>query len=337
VIKVAPLRREAYALGLKTAQRADDLAGIEWATVGILSQAWPKDEQAIQATATRVSLATLERLDKEGKKDERDAYRAQLQTAGIRDCVVQVVWTGNADVDIEVSEPSGTVCSAASPRTAGGGVSLGDSYASTTSDSSSGVMSESYVCPEGFAGTYHVRIHKVWGEVTAGKVTVDVYTHIGTDQMQHERQQIDLSDKDAMVVFDLNSGRRNTPIEATQLASAIERQQDVGRAVMGEQISGLEDPRALPPQEQLLLRQRALGLGGAVGYQPIIMFLQPGTNFATQAIISADRRYVRITSVPSFSTISAVSTFTFAGSAQQNNGGTGTGGGAAAGGGGGLF
>ena len=83
----------------------------------------------------------------------------------------------------------------------------------------------------------------------------------------------------------------------------------------------------------MLLRQRALGLGGAVGYQPIIMFLQPGTNFATQAVISADRRYVRITSVPSFSTISSVTTFTFAGSAQQNTGGTGGG----TGGGGGQF
>jgi tetratricopeptide (TPR) repeat protein len=341
VIKQQPLRHEAYALGLKEAQRCDDLAGIEWATVGILGQAWPKDEQAIQATATHVSLATLERLEKEGRKDERDAYRQKLQAAGIRDCVVQVAWTGDADVDIEVTEPSGTVCSAASPRTAGGGVSLGDSYASSKPDSASAVMSESYICPEGFAGTYHLRIHRVWGEVTAGKVTVDVYTHVGTDEMQHERQQIDLVDNDAMVVFDLNAGRRNVPLEATQLAAAIERQQDLSHAVLADQISGLEDPRALPPREQLLLRQRALGLSGAVGYQPIIMFLQPGTNFAAQAIVSADRRYVRVTSVPSFSTISNVTTFTFAGSAQQNTGGTGTGTGtgtgAGAGAGGGVF
>ena len=143
--------------------------------------------------------------------------------------------------------------------------------------------------------------------------------------MKHERQQIDLGDKDAMVVFDLNAGRRNVPLEASQLAGAVQRQQDLSHAVMGEQISGLQDPRALPPREQLLLRNRALGLGGAVGYQPIIMFLQPGTNFAAQAVISADRRYVRVTSVPSFSQIGDVTTFTFAGAAQQNTGGTGGG------------
>ena len=178
-------------------------------------------------------MATLERLDKEGRTDERDAYRQQLQTAGIRDCVVQVSWTGNADVDIEVSEPSGTVCSATTPRTAGGGVSLGDSYASTKSDKASAVMSEDYVCPQGFAGTYRVRIHRVWGEVTAGKVTVDVYSHVGTDQMKHERQQIDLTDRDAMVVFDLDTGRRNVPLEASQLAGAVQRQQGRPRRAGG--------------------------------------------------------------------------------------------------------
>jgi von Willebrand factor type A domain len=335
VIKLEPLRCEAYALGLKAAQKCDDLVGIEWATVGILSQAWPKSDQEIQATATRVSMATLERLEKEGRKDERDAYREQLKAAGIRDCVVQVAWTGNSDVDIEVSEPSGALCSASAPRSPGGGVSLGDSYASTKPDSSSSVMTESYICPEGFAGTYHVRIHRVWGEVTANKVTVDVYTHVGTDQMQHERQQIDLTDKDAMVVFDLNTGRRSVPLETTQLASAIQRQQQVGQGVLAEQMSGLEDPRALPPREQLLLRQRALGLGGAVGYQPIIIFLQPGTNFNATAVISADRRYVRITSVPSVSQISSVTTFTFAGGGSQSGGGGG--GGGLGGGGGGSF
>ncbi len=52
VVKIQPLRREAYALGLRSAQRSDDLSGIEWATVGVLSQAWPQNEAAIEKTAT---------------------------------------------------------------------------------------------------------------------------------------------------------------------------------------------------------------------------------------------------------------------------------------------
>ena len=41
--KIEPLRSEAYALGLRAAERCDDMAGIRWATVGILSQAWPNE------------------------------------------------------------------------------------------------------------------------------------------------------------------------------------------------------------------------------------------------------------------------------------------------------
>ena len=42
-------------------------------------------------------------------------------------------------------------------------------------------------------------------------------------------------------------------------------------------------------------------------------------------VISADRRYVRISTAPTFSTIGDVQTFTFAGSPQQTDTGTGTG------------
>jgi len=57
----------------------------------------------------------------------------------------------------------------------------------------------------------------------------------------------------------------------------------------------------------------------AVGFQPVIIFLDDGTNFQATAVISADRRYVRITSSPIISRIGNVSTFTFAGGAQNVN------------------
>ena len=111
---------------------------------------------------------------------------------------------------------------------------LGDSYAveGKPNDGSS----EAYVCPKGFAGTYRVRIHRVWGEVAAGKVTVDVYTHLRSGDVQHERQQLELSDKDAMVVFDLNHGRRTEPLETAQLAGAVKRQETLSRSVLAQQL-----------------------------------------------------------------------------------------------------
>lgn len=48
-----------------------------------------------------------------------------------------------------------------------------------------------------------------------------------------------------------------------------------------------------------------------VGVRPVITVLPEGTNMSASAIISADRRYVRITPVPIFSGVTSVETFTF--------------------------
>ena len=47
----------------------------------------------------------------------------------------------------------------------------------------------------------------------------------------------------------------------------------------------------------------------AAGYQPVIINLPSGANMMAMAVISADRRYVRITPFPFFSSIGQVTTF----------------------------
>jgi hypothetical protein len=333
VVKLEPLRSEAYALGLHSAQRCNDLAGVQWATIGALGHAWPKEQAAFQDTARHVAQATLEQLQQEDRQEELEIYRNELNAALVRDCVVRVSWTGNADVDLEVEEPSGTVCSSAQPRTVAGGVLFNDEYQvpndrrggskrSSYATGKSPVAAETYLCPQGFAGTYRVKIHRVWGDVTAGKVTVDVYRHAGSDQVEHERRQLDLGDDDAMVVFDLDVGRRTEAIEVAQLAGAVQQQQQFSRAVLAQQVDSLSDPRALPTQSDILRRRRALGAfgrGGAVGFQPIIEVLPEGTMLSVSGVVSADRRYVRIGVAPVFSTIGDVQTFTFAGSAEETD------------------
>jgi hypothetical protein len=327
VVKIEPLRSEAYILGLRSAQQADDTAGIRWATVGILSQAWPTSMAEFELTASRVAKATLERLATEGRTAERDAFLKELQEAVVRDCVVRVSWTGNADVDISVEEPSGSVCSASDPRTIGGGVQLGDGYSSK--DKPDEGASEVYVCPKGFAGSYRVQIHRVWGEVAAGKVTVDVYTHLRSGDMQHERQQLEVNDKDAMVLFDLNHGRRAEPIETAQLATAVKRQETLSRSVLAQQLDSSSDPSAAGGRFIPGLDRRAAFFGGrgAVGFQPIIQTLPEGLMMGAIGVVSADRRYVRVATEPVISSIGNVQTFTFAGSSQSVGGGGGGGGG----------
>ena len=343
VIKVSPLHWEAYGLAMRAAQRTENLEGIRWSTLGILSQAWPRDQQEIYDTARRLAEATLEDLKSSGQDDTYQAFQQSVKTAMVRDIVVKASWAGEADIDIIVEEPGGSVCSLHEPRSAAGGIAISESYNAETSQQSSG-LSEYYVCAKAFAGKYQVRVRKIWGDVVADKVTLDVYLGYGTENQKHERQRINVFDnEDSMVVFNLDQGRRLQPLKEQELQVAIQRQEAISNAALAQQLSRFSDPTAatgLTPSDRLR-RRLALGAGGAVGFQPIIITLPAGTQMVATGVVSADRRYVRISTSPSFTGIGDVQTFTFAGEAQTagggGGGGFGGGGGGFGGGGGGGF
>lgn len=58
----------------------------------------------------------------------------------------------------------------------------------------------------------------------------------------------------------------------------------------------------------------------AAAHQPVVTVLNEGTTLSVQAVVSPDRKYVRLTLVPMFSKIGNVETFTFAGSTTANSG-----------------
>lgn len=339
IVKVAPLHYEAYALGLRAAQRANDLAGVRWATVGILSNDLPKHQQAITATARQVAKSVLDELKAKGETASHDQYYQELEQALARDVIIRATWSGDADVDLIVEEPGGTVCSLHEPRTTGGGVSLGDDYSSYDKQSSTG-GNEQYSCAQGFPGAYRVRIRKVWGDVVAGKVTVEVYKNFGSKNQKYEKQRISVpDDSDAMVIFELEQSRREEPLAAEKLQVAINRQEAISQAVLAQQLAGVSDPRIAPARgaardTDLARRLAIAGRGGAVGFQPIIQTLPSGTQMLVNGVVSSDRRYVRIAASPSFTGVGNVQTFSFAGTIQGNGGG---GGGGLGGGGGGGF
>lgn len=58
----------------------------------------------------------------------------------------------------------------------------------------------------------------------------------------------------------------------------------------------------------------------AVAHQPVVVVLNEGTSLSVQAVVSSDRRFVRMTLVPFFSKIGEVDTFTFNGSTTTRSG-----------------
>jgi hypothetical protein len=312
------------------AQRLGDVQGIQWTTTGILSQAWPPDQEEVFNKARRMAAATLEDLRAKKRSAEADRFEKALNEALSRDCIAVVSWTGEADVDLMVKEPADTVCSLRNWRTTSGGMLVGDVPAPDGAASAQGHTAV-YVCPQGFSGSYELLVRRVWGKVTTGKVTVEVFTHFGTPQARHESQKIALDRGEAAVQFDLADGRRKTPLADQQVRNAAVTQVAISKQqqVLSQQIQMLNDPQA---QQQLAQAQKmaaAMAVAeanyggqqggapfpwpfptrGAVGYMPVIVVLPEGANMSATAVVSADRRYVRITCVPYFSAIAKVTTF----------------------------
>ena len=58
----------------------------------------------------------------------------------------------------------------------------------------------------------------------------------------------------------------------------------------------------------------------AAAHQPVVVVLSEGTSLSVQAVVSPDRRFVRLTMIPFFSSIGEVDTFTFHGRTTSDTG-----------------
>jgi hypothetical protein len=321
ISKANPALPEPYLNGLSLAQRLADVQAIQWACVGVLSQAWTNEQRDLEERAFRIGRATYEQLLSEGRKDEALAFDAAVRKAQQRDCVIKITWTGEADMDLAVEEPTGTVVSARQPRSIAGGVHLGD-VTSADGKSTANGFSEAYASPEGFSGEYRILIKKVWGNPTSGKITLDIYTAGGEKQfMAHEiHEQIPLNEKDTLVRFTLKEGRRKEALREEQVARAVKMQNASDRAVLAQQLAALGNAQggAATPLANTLNNAAEMGfvpgffLRGAVGYRPVLSTLPDGAFMTVQsAVISADRRYVRVAPSPNFTQVLNFSTFNF--------------------------
>ncbi len=335
-----PLRPEPYMLGLQAARDAKNLEGLKWASLGILSQAWPKEHAGIWEKGTGVATEILDKLRAEKRTKEADEFLAKVNEAVARDCVAIVTWTGEGEVDAFIQEPTGTVCSLRNPRTTAGGIMLDDAIRQTGHEGFGG-HSAVYVCPKGFDGKYKLLVRRVWGEITAGKVNVLVITHDLTPQAASVQKRIPLEKDQAAVVFTLENGRRKETLAQQQVANAVNTQLAMNRQVLTQQLNSAADPTVTSSLTQSRdtmssLTQQPSGQpggagggqpffgGGAVGYEPVIIWLPQGAFMSVTAVISADRRYVRITAMPYFSGVSEVNTFNMAtGATSTSSNGTG--------------
>jgi hypothetical protein len=341
--RVSPMERLPLEAGLNLALELDDRQAVVWAATGVLSQAWTDEQLPLIEKAILAAKAAYIRLKGEGRTMEAFALEQALKLAQGRDIVVRVTWTGNADIDIAVEEPTGTICDTTNPATIAGGLLLGDS--SSMDRAGKDGYSETYACARGYAGQYRIAIRKIWGDVAGGKVTVHIVTDYGTKDQRYTEHQVPI-ERDAMLVTEVKNGRRTEPLFEAQLAKVRTEKSLASNAVLAQAGNAGFGP-GLPEEYefQRRLMNFASGTGtpgvlppgrfppffrGAVGYRPQLAFIPTGTMFFATAVISGDRRYVRVSAAPFFNDILAVDTFNIV---SGEAGGDGAGGGGAGGGG----
>jgi hypothetical protein len=286
-----------------------------------------------------LAKATIASLTEAGKEDEANYFQRVIDAALVKDFTLQITWNGDADIDLVVEEPPGTVCSVATPQSTSGGTLLADGGAEPGA-AETGEKLERYVATKAFPGTYRVLIRRSSGEVTAGLITAEMTLYEGTPFEETMKKQLPVEGDEMFFTVEVPSGRRRQPVADAQVAQDAALQQEISRAILAQQLAGIADQDAVdslsqtrPPNTTAPGVQRPFTQGNATGFQPIITTLPEGTNLQAMAVISADRRYVRITSTPLFSGVGQVTTFNFASGGAQGTGGQGGGQGGMGGGG----
>jgi len=313
--RLAPTRHEPYVLGLRLARKRKDYDAIGWAAAGIVTSVWTADHKQKHREAEDAALEAEQKLREAGQADRADQLQAAMAAARVRDLIVRLTWAGVGDLDVVVEEPPGTVCSFENPQSRGGGVLVHDGYGPDQDN-----CYEEYICPRGVPGNYRLRIKHVWGNIVGRRAQLEVIRYRGTPHETVRKYPIVFDRREKVIRLALKQGRR------TELAPVIRRhsgaklsQRTPSRRTLVQMVGRLNPDERQAGRRFGASRQQFNGAGN-VGFRPVITVLSEGVTNNAMAVISGDRRYVRITVAPAFTALTDVFTFSFV-----NNGGNPTG------------
>lgn len=316
--RVEPTRPEPYALGLKLARQLKDLEAIQWATTGILRSEWTGEHERLPREAEDAALNAIQELRRGEQEDEAVQFEQAIAAARQRDLVVQLTWSGHGDLDLIVEEPPGTVCSLENPYSRGGGALVHDGYGPDQAN-----CYEKYVCALAVAGNYRVKIRHVTGNIVGKRAQLTVTRYLGTPEEAAQTFAVPLVGRETIIRLALAHGRRDELADVPDAVSHAARTSPRRRTLL--QMLGAPD-RVSERLRRDFNASRNVAAMGEPGFTPVVTVLSEGASLQALAVVSGDRRYVRLTPVPFFSTITDVFTFTF----QQGSGGANPGGGGGA-------
>jgi len=318
--RLDPTRPEPYVLGMSLARELKDYDAVKWSCAGTLTHAWTKDRVKRHQDAQDAAVESETELRKAGRNEEADQLKAAIAEASRRDLILLLEWAGDADLDLSVEEPLGTICSIENPLSEGGGVLVHDGYGPKTEN-----CYDEYACVLGASGDYRAIIRFVQGKVVGNRCQLTIIRYRGTKDEVIRKLTVPIDKRVKTVRLSLHNGRRKEtgPAQTAEEPSGSRRSR---RDVMAQLFE-----RAQRGAGRNTDRLRAGAFAAGVGFAPIVGFIPEGVTLTAMAVVSADRRYVRLALAPMFNSIVDVATFSFitgqtTGGGAQGGGGQGGGG-----------
>jgi tetratricopeptide (TPR) repeat protein len=280
---------------------------VQWAASNLLQRDWGTDNAVYHEQAKTAIQHIADQLDKAGRAADAAQVRAIAATNRQRDLVIEAKWAEQADVDMSVVEPTGTVCAPRTPRTPAGGLWTGDNLA---------VNAESYVAAQAFNGSYDVTVRRVWGRPLADKVFVRVVKHQGTSNESIELHTLVLdSNGEAKLKVNLADGRRehldSVPVTATVKRLPVAKQTP---DEINNLLRSMADPMLAIGRPGMTAGSSASGAmtetaRANLGLEPGVELshqtkvspaLSSGVDLLTKTTISGDRSTMKISLTPAF-------------------------------------
>src|SRR5262249_22057217 len=158
---------------------------------GLLSQEWPADSPRLHQTAQARLDALASELEEGQRQADAERLRAAVGKARQRDVVIQLTWeagrSGPADLELEVQERCGSVCSPQLRQSPGGGTWTGNlipvsARGALEVDETLRKPHARYAAALAFPGEYQITVRRIWGEPLGGRARLEVVLNQGTAQ-----------------------------------------------------------------------------------------------------------------------------------------------------------
>ncbi len=217
--QLEPNLPDAYANALVYAGKADgvDTDAVAWAAGNLLGRDWAIDNATYHGDAKEQLRLLEKRLRQANRPGDLKRLQEIVDRERQRDLIVDLEWSGIADLDLEVLDPISTTCSVYAPQSQGGGVLHGDDLSQKRDH-----QSETYTAANAFSGTYQVKIRRIFGRTLGDKARLHVIKHQGTDHQSQEFHTLRFAGKDELIVnIQLGQGRRTDLATLPPLSSLL--------------------------------------------------------------------------------------------------------------------